>query len=259
MLQLLERQLLAPRGEQAEEPILAVPRQEARFVAVHGLERLLDLVGADGEHRAVVHVQPHEVLEANPVDVLAGLPELGVLDLGGHVLDLQLRREKAEGAHEVRDLRHGNHAVQVPGLRRLLVLRPDLRVVEVVLHVREELALLAAVQQLHERLDARAAGDAGARDRLRVDQPLVDGEVVPTTSEGVLPLVIHGDGRDLPRVRDQAHTLVRVAVQRQLYEAQHLLVSGVEHELILAVRALVHGHHLGDGVSICGRQRGLPA
>mmetsp|Transcript_56549 Transcript_56549/g.183837 ORF Transcript_56549/g.183837 Transcript_56549/m.183837 type:complete len:274 (+) Transcript_56549:445-1266(+) len=198
----------------------------------------------------MVHIKSDEVVEADPVNVLTGLAKLGVLNLGCHVLDLELRREVAQGTHEVGDLRHRDHAVQDARLRGALVLRPDLRVVEVVLHVGKELPFLATVYELHKGLDACSPDDARVGHRLRINQPLVDCEVTAATSERVLALVVHRDRRNLPGVCDEAHGLVRVAIKRQLYQAQDLFMSGVQHELILAVCILEDRRHLRDRVSI---------
>mmetsp|Transcript_16321 Transcript_16321/g.44971 ORF Transcript_16321/g.44971 Transcript_16321/m.44971 type:complete len:727 (-) Transcript_16321:817-2997(-) len=255
-LQLLEGHLLAVLGEEGHE---VVAREGPRLVALHGLEGLPDLLGPNCKDWPVVHVEPDKVVETDPVDVLAGLTELRVLDLVLHVLDLELRGEVPQGAHEVRDLLHGDHPVQDPGLGGVLILGLDLGVVEVVLHVREELAVLSAVQQLHERLDARAAHDARACHGLRVNEPLVHRQVVAPAGEGVLPLVVHGDGGDLRWVRDEAHALVRVPVERQLHQAKNLLMRRIEHELLLAVHILVHGRHPRDRSTVRGRESGLPA
>mmetsp|Transcript_17594 Transcript_17594/g.50021 ORF Transcript_17594/g.50021 Transcript_17594/m.50021 type:complete len:577 (-) Transcript_17594:1085-2815(-) len=258
-LQLLHGHLFSPSGQQAEQAGRAVARQGARLVAVHRLERLLDLLRSDGKHRPMVDEQSDEVLEADPVNILPGFTELGILDLGCHVLDLQQRREITQCAHQVRDLIDWDGAVQVARLRCVLVLGPNLRIVEIVLHVREELSVLATVEQLDIGLDAGTTGDVGIGDRLRIDQPLIDGQVRAAASEGVLALVIDGDGRDLPGVSDQTHALVRIPVQGKLHEAEHLLMGGIQHELFLAVRACVHRGHLRHGIPVSWSQGRPPA
>ena len=42
------------------------------------LERLADLLGSNGEDRPMVHIELHQVFEADPEDVLRGLRELGI-------------------------------------------------------------------------------------------------------------------------------------------------------------------------------------
>merc|ERR1712196_690281 len=86
VLELVLRHLLALLEQQRQE---LVPAQRA-VLLLHRLERLLHLLRPDGEDRSVVHVELHEVLEVNTLHDLAGLRELGVLDLRDHVLDLQL-------------------------------------------------------------------------------------------------------------------------------------------------------------------------
>mmetsp|Transcript_38894 Transcript_38894/g.82799 ORF Transcript_38894/g.82799 Transcript_38894/m.82799 type:complete len:330 (+) Transcript_38894:255-1244(+) len=260
--QLLEGHLLAMRGEEAQE---AVAQERTRLMPLHRLEGLPDLLGPHREDGSVVHIKLHEVIEAYPVHVLAGLAKLRVFHLVCHVFDLELCGEVAQGAHEVVDLLDGDHAVQHTGLCRVLVLGPDLGVVEVVLHIREELALLPTIHQLHERLDAGAAHDACARHWLRVDLPLVNCQVVAPTSEGVRALVVHRDGRDLPGVCDESHALVWVPIERQLHQAQDLLMSGIKHELVLIVDLLltlylfVDGCDPSNGAAVGGRKRRLSA
>mmetsp|Transcript_114656 Transcript_114656/g.357093 ORF Transcript_114656/g.357093 Transcript_114656/m.357093 type:complete len:269 (+) Transcript_114656:185-991(+) len=186
--QLLQGHLLTVRREQCDE---VVPREGPRLVAFHGLEGLADLLGADREDGSVVHVELHEVVEADPVDILAGFTELRVFHLVLHVLDLKLRWEVAQSAHEVGDLLNGDHAIQDPRLGCVFVLGLDLRVVEVILHVGEEIPILSALEQLDERLYARAPHEVGVRHRLWVDEPLIHGQVVAPTGEGILSLVVH--------------------------------------------------------------------
>ena len=219
-------------GQQVQQ---GVPRG-ARPPLAQSVEGLLDLLRAHREDRPVVHVELHQVLEADPVHVLPGLREPGVLHLVGHVGDLQLRGEVAQGAHQMRDLLHRDHAVQEPGLGGVLVLRSYLRIVEVILHVAEEGTILPAIQELDEGLGAGATHDACIGNRLRVDEPLIHSEVIATACESILALVVYGNRCDLTWVRNKPHALVGVSIQGQLHKSQDLLVGGVEHELVLAVR-----------------------
>ena len=70
---------------------------------------------------------------------------------------LLLRRVKAESPHEEGDLLEVYKVARVPELHRVLALAPDLRVVEEVLDLPDQLALLAAAQQPVERLEVLAA------------------------------------------------------------------------------------------------------
>lgn len=164
--------------------------------------------------------------------MLAGLSEVRELDLVLHVLDLLLSGIVAHGAHQVRQLIQGHCPVETTRLGRVLVLAADHRIVEEIFHVLVGLAIAATFDQVDERLDAFTAQGDCLVNRRHINRPHVNGQVLTTTSEQILAIRRSADIFHDVGVRDQAHGLVRVAIQRHLDEADDLLFRSVYKELV---------------------------
>ena len=115
--------------------------------------------------------------------------------------------------------------MQFASFGRVFLLETNHRVVEEVVDVLVGLALGTTFNQLNERLDTLTAHRDRLLNRVNVDMPHVDGKISSTACENILSIGGSADILHFVGVSNQTHRLVRVAVERQLDEADDLLVG----------------------------------
>mmetsp|Transcript_29034 Transcript_29034/g.92897 ORF Transcript_29034/g.92897 Transcript_29034/m.92897 type:complete len:557 (-) Transcript_29034:1373-3043(-) len=241
---LIER--LALRRENAIE----IVRRDARLLVARLLkhrEGVLDVLARDALDWPVVHVELEEIVERQRLHKLARACVLAVLHLVDGRLGLALARVEAQRPEEARDGRERHAARDLPLLRRLLAGGTELGVAKVVAHGLVLLTLAAALEHVDELVDAVAAAAArGVIERVRVDLEDVHGEVLAAGGEEhaglALAAAAHDARADAPGMRDDAHHLLRVAVEGELQQAHDSLrrcVGDVLHRRQLRRRAIV--------------------
>jgi hypothetical protein len=165
-------------------------------------------------------------------------------------LNLLVGRIVAHSSHQVRQLVDWDLALKLASFGRVFLLGTNHRVVEEVVDVLVGLALGTTFNQLNERLDALTAHRDRLLNRVNVDVPHVDGKISSTACENILSIGGSADILHFVGMSNQTHRLVRVAIERQLDEADDLLVGGVKHVLLSVASVLLEQLQLGDLTTI---------
>ena len=201
-------------------------------------EGLIDVVLADTIDRSVVDEQPDESLQVNFEVGLTARSICAETHLVHHIFNFLLRRVVAHGSHQVSQLVYWHPAFELARLGRVLLLRADHRVIEEVVYVLVCLSRGATFDKLDKGLDTFTAHSDSLFNRRDINMPHVDREVRTTACEDKLAVSAGTDVLDFVRVCDETHSLVRVAVERQLDQTDDLLVRGVK-KVLLSIAAMV--------------------
>lgn len=151
--ELLKGHLLAFSRQRLHQVLSADGGSVSPLRAAQDREGGGDVVLGDAVDGSVVDEQFQEGLELELADgFFVVIDVFAVPDFVLHVLDFFLGGVEAHAPHHVGDGAQRHLSVQLPGLGGMLVLGPDLTVVEKVLEVAHHLALRSAFQQVRERV-----------------------------------------------------------------------------------------------------------
>ena len=201
-------------------------------------EGFIDVVLADTVDRSVVDEEPDESLQVDFEVWLTARSICAETHLVHHIFNFLLRRVVAHGSHQVSQLVYWHPAFEFACLGRVLLLRADHRVIEEVVYVLVGLSCGATFDKLDKGLDTFAAHSDSLFNRRDIDMPHVDSEVRATTCEDKLAVSAGTDVLNFVRVCNETHSLVRVAVERQLDQTDDLLVRGVK-KVLLSIASMV--------------------
>ena len=155
-----------------------------------------------------------------------------------HVLYLLLGWVETHTSHHVRNCFKRHFAIKLSCLSRMLILRPDLRVIKEVFEITHNLPIGAPLKQLWEWILIGISTKTFCKNR-KIDLPHINTKIIPSGRKKHLAINQTTNTRDFGRMRNQPHRIVRITIKWKFNYPNNLLFRSIGQVLILIVVFLI--------------------